>query len=96
MPTGKYKRYKHQGFQIGNQCAKLRKNKYYLRGKPWSSARRAATPRKSIIKNGKEYNIDWNKIRIMIYQRDSWKCQECGCKCLDKKRKIKGRVDQIL
>jgi len=47
--------------------------------------------KKPVIKNGKEYNSEWHKIRREIYKRDKWICQECNCKCLDKQRKIKGK-----
>lgn len=46
---------------------------------------------KPVIKNGKEYNPNWQEIRKEIYKRDNWTCQECGCKCLDKRRQIKGK-----
>ena len=35
------------------------------------------------IKNGKEYSPEWHIIRLKVYRRDRWVCQECGCKCVD-------------
>jgi predicted RNA-binding Zn-ribbon protein involved in translation (DUF1610 family) len=81
-----------------------------MKGKSWTEARKKAQEfvvrkkeinfrknrknRKSIIMNKKEYHPDWHKIRKQIYERDRWICQECGCKCLDKRRNIQGRKIQ--
>jgi len=56
----------------------------WLIGKPWSEVRRSAQEnfvKKPVIKNGKEYSSDWDKIRKEIYKIDNWICQECKCKC---------------
>jgi hypothetical protein len=74
------------------------------KGKPWTEARRIAqeaVTRKDGSKGtkrcfigGREYPTEWVGIRRAIYERDNWTCQECGCKCLDKRRKLKGRKIQ--
>jgi hypothetical protein len=77
---------KHKGLNI------------WLKGKPWSEVRRKAQEKfipkpkiKPIKINNKEYDPNWHEIRKIIYARDKWICQECNCKCFDKKRKIKGK-----
>ncbi len=46
--------------------------------KPWSEARRKAQCEGSLRYLGGKYHLFWNYIRHQIYQRDSFKCQECG------------------
>ncbi len=66
----------------------FKKGHSLLKGRTWDEIRKkqqGKSGRKPTIKNGKEYSPDWNKIRKEIYKRDEWICQECGCKCQDKK-----------
>lgn len=80
------------------------------KGKPWSENRKISQIsvkskrwlyhiKKSVTGHSQTghsqvYDISWNEIRKEIYKRDSWTCRECDCKCLDKKRKIKGKKIQ--
>jgi hypothetical protein len=42
-------------------------------------------------KNGSSYNkrcfrgADWERIRVQVYKRDNYICQDCGVKCIGKK-----------
>lgn len=102
----KGKKHSNESIEKIKESIKNHPNRRGPKGKPWSEARKLAqksrngkpykrNPRKkSVIKGGREYSPLWNEIRKITYKRDSYKCQECGVKCVDKKSKNTKNVIQ--